>query len=134
MTAVENSENLTGEEAAYFDVMPCMVPVYERLRAELRSRFDAVEFKVGKSQITLKNRHVFGAVSIPVRRKKEWPRECLLVTFGLARRVDNPRIAVSVEPYPNRWTHHVVVASPEDIDAQLLEWLREAYDFAASKR
>ena len=68
-----------------------------------------------------------------MRRKKTWPEHCILVTFGLSHRVEDPRIAVAVEPYPNRWTHHVVVDKPEQIDGKLLSWLREAWDFSESK-
>ena len=36
------------------------------------------------------------------------------------------------EPYPNRWTHHVMIGSAEEIDQELLGWLWEAAQFAAS--
>ena len=55
------------------------------------------------------------------------------MTFGLARRLDDPRIAQAVEPYPNRWTHHVLVQTPEEVDETLLRWIDEAYWFAQSK-
>ena len=45
-----------------------------------------------------------------------------------------PRIAVATEPYPNRWTHHVVVARPEDVDGELLGWLEAAWTFSEHKR
>ena len=38
------------------------------------------------------------------------------MSFGLAYHKESPRIAVAVEPYPQRWTHHVIVTAPEDID------------------
>ena len=80
------------------------------------------------------DRHLFAAASIPLRRKKNWPNTCLLVTFGLSHRVEDPRIAVAVEPYPNRWTHHVLISESDQIDAQLMAWLEEARTFARSKR
>ena len=40
---------------------------------------------------------------------------------------------MAVEPYPNRWTHHVVVSRLEELDEELMDWLREAYDFAQNK-
>ena len=39
---------------------------------------------------------------------------------------------MAVEPYPNRWTHHVTAAADE-IDGELMDWLREAHDFALLK-
>ena len=42
----------------------------------------------------------------PGTPEKDWPRECLLVTFGLERQLLSPRIAVAVEPThagPTMW-------------------------------
>ena len=47
--------------------------------------------------------------------------------------MEDPRIAVAVEPYPNRWTHHVLVSRPEEVDEKLLSWLQEAYTFSECK-
>ncbi|MFR3664996.1 DUF5655 domain-containing protein [Flintibacter sp.] len=33
-----------------------------------------------------------------------------------------------------RWTHHVLVTEADQIDEELMGWLREAWDFAESKR
>ena len=57
-----------------------------------------------------------------------------MVTIGLARRLESPRAAVSVEPYPGRWTNHIPITREEEIDAELMGWLQEAWDFAQSKR
>ena len=38
------------------------------------------------------------------------------------------------EPYPGRWTHHVMVGSVDEIDGELLGWIQEAAEFPASKR
>ena len=65
---------------------------------------------------------------------KGCPEVFLIVTFGLSHRLDSPRIAAAVEPYPNRWTHHVLIERPEQIDAELIGWLREAYEFSESKK
>ncbi len=51
-------------------------------------------------------------------------------TFGLGHRIQSPRIVESVEPYPNRWTHHVIIQSHSDIDEEIMDWLNQAYLFA----
>ena len=56
------------------------------------------------------------------------------MTFGLGYRKCSPRIAVATEPYPGRWTHHVVISDLSLPDDELTGWLREAWDFAESKR
>ena len=121
------------DELLFFDQMPAMLPVYARLREQLEAAYPDLGIRVGKSQISFRNRYGFAAASLPWRRVKGWPAEYLLVSFGLARRLDDPRIAQAVEPYPNRWTHHVLVQTPEEVDETLLRWIDEAYWFAQSK-
>ena len=118
---------------ASFDGRPWALPLYEALFSQMEELFPEAAVKVQKSQISFYGRHLFAAVSLPLRRKKTWPEECLVVTFGLGSRVEDPRIAVAVEPYPNRWTHHVLLSRPEEVDGQLLDWLREAYVFSQCK-
>lgn len=129
---MEKSEHYVGDVLFYFHERSMEHSLYEILEARMEEAFPDATVKVQKSQISFYARHLFAA-SLPVRRKKGWPAHCLLVTFGLSHRVDHPRIAVAVEPYPNRWTHHVVVSEPEEIDGQLMDWLREAHDFALIK-
>ena len=126
-------EHYESDVLFFFDGKPTELALYQALERAMAARFPEASVKVQKSQISFYHRHLFAAASLPLRRRKEWPRECLLVTFGLSRRLPSPRIAVAVEPYPNRWTHHVVVAREEEIDGALLDWLAEAYDFAAAK-
>ncbi len=118
----------------FFDGKDRELSLYETLFDRLEAALPLASVKVQKSQISFYGRHLFAAVSLPGRRKKDWPEQFLLVTFGLARKLDSPRIAVAVEPYPNRWTHHVIVERAEQIDQQLLDWIMEAYDFSQSKR
>ena len=126
-------EHYESDVLFFFDGKPTELALYQALERAMAARFPEASVKVQKSQISFYHRHLFAAASLPLRRRKEWPRECLLVTFGLSRQLPSPRIAVAVEPYPNRWTHHVVVAREEEIDGALLDWLAEAYDFAATK-
>lgn len=111
------------------------LPLYQRLEALILEQIPDVRIKVSKTQIGFFNKRGFAFVSFnPCRRAKERPETWMTVTFGLAFRVDDPRIDVATEPYPNRWTHHVTVSRAEDVDGQLLGWIREAAAFSASKR
>ena len=42
------------------------------------------------------------------------------------------RVAQTVEPYPNRWTHQVIRSSAEELDHERMGWITES--FAQSKR
>lgn len=108
--------------------------LYETLFKRVETAFPQASVKVQKSQIGFYGRHLFAAVSLPLRRKKDWPQRCIVVTIGLAYRLKSPRVAVATEPYPRRWTHHVLVSEKGQIDDELLDWLREAYEFSESKR
>ena len=119
----------------FFNGKPEAIPLYEAFEERLMSELEDVRIVPQKSQITLKNRRVFGAVSfLPARKVKDRPDPYITITLGLNRRETSPRIDQASEPYPGRWTHHLVIGSVEEIDGELMAWVREAYDFAAAKR
>ena len=122
---------MSPEELLFFDAMPAMLPVYEVLREKLLSAYPDVGIRVTKTQISFKNRYIFAVVSF--QRVPGCPKEHLLVTFGLDYPKQDPRISVVTEASPNRWTHHVVVSQPEEIDGELLNWLSQAYQFCQIK-
>lgn len=119
----------------FFNGNPEALPLYIAFEERLLAELESVEFKVQKTQITLKNRRVFGAVSfLPARRAKDRPDPYITITLGLNRQNRSPRVDQASEPYPGRWTHHLVIGSVDEIDDELMVWVREAYDFAAGKR
>ena len=118
----------------FFDQMPEALPLYQKFEREVLFRVEDVHIKVQKTQITYSNRHVFACVSFAkVRKAKERPPVYIVVTFGLAYKKESPRIDIATEPYPNRWTHHVLVSREEEIDGELLGWVEEAAAFSAAK-
>ena len=93
-----------------------------------------VEIRVQKSQISFYDVHMFACVSFArVKKKKELPEPYLVVTLGMPYLLESSRIAVKTEPYPGRWTTHIVIGDTGDIDDELLCWLKEAHDFAKNK-
>lgn len=128
-------EHYTSDVLFFFDGKPLELSLYQTLTERMAEVLpDSISVKVQKTQISFYDHRLFAAASLPVRRKKDWPRDCLVVTVGLARPLDSPRAAVSVEPYPGRWTSHILITRPEELDTELMEWLREAHDFSQSKR
>ena len=126
---------MDAEILYFFNKHMDALPLYQRLEALILEQIPDVRIKVSKTQIGFFNKRGFAFVSFnPCRRSKDRPETWVTVTFGLAFRVDDPRIDVDTEPYPNRWTHHVTVSRAEDMDGQLLGWIREAAAFSASKR
>ena len=111
------------------------LPMYERLESLILAQIPDVNIKVSKTQISFSNKRGFAFVSFnPCRKAKERPAVWMTVTFGLDDQKLSPRIDVATEPYPNRWTHHVMVGSTEEIDEELMGWIREAAAFSANRR
>lgn len=108
--------------------------LYEILEGQILSRIPNVKIKIAKTQITFANPRGFAFVSfLPVRRAKQRPPVYLTVTFGLGYRKESSRIDAAIEPCPNRWTHHVMISKPEDVDEELLSWIAEAAAFSTAK-
>ena len=118
-------EHCTADAGMFFDGHPAELALYEALFRRMDGAFPEGTVKVQKSQISFYGRHLFAAASLPVRRRKDWPKMCLMVTVGLPYRLDSPRVAAASEPYPGRWTHHVLVTEADQIDEELMGWLRE---------
>lgn len=111
------------------------LPLYEEFEKRILEEIPDVTIKVQKTQITFYNRHLFACVSFAkVRKAKERPPVYIVITFGLDHKAESSRIDIATEPYPNRWTHHVLISSEEEIDDELMGWVKEAAEFSAAKR
>lgn len=126
---------MTLEEMLFFDNHPAALPLYEKLKESILAEIPDTRIEVKKTQISFFTKHMFAAASFtPVRKAKERPEPFLTVTFGLRDRAASPRIDAAVEPYPGRWTHHVMIGSAEEVDEELMGWIREAAAFSDGKR
>jgi hypothetical protein len=117
----------------FFQKDPSLLFLYREVEAAILKRLPETTLRAGKSQIAFRNRYNYTFVSLPIRRIKGWPDHCLILTFGLGYHLEHPRVAQAVEPYPGRWTHHVLVNDPADLDEELLSWVEEAYWFSQKK-
>lgn len=118
----------------FFARMPEMLPVYQVFEQRVNERCGDVDVRAQKTQITFTDRYGFAWAYLPVRRRRDWQERCLIVSFGLTYRKESPRIAIATEPYPHRWTHHVLVERAEDIDDELMGWVEESHVFSLAKR
>ena len=129
------NEDISPEALLFFSEKPQSLPLYLAFDARITALFPDAGKRVQKTQITYCSRHVFACVSLlRVKRKAELPDPYLVVTLGLPHPLSSNRVAVQCEPYPNRWTVHILIGSEQEIDSELLAWVREAYDFSNSKR
>lgn len=87
-----------------------------------------------KTQISFKKRYIFASVSfLPVRSKQERGSSYITLTFSLEQPLDSLRIDQKVQPYPQRWTHHILLQDRLQIDDEWIGWLKEAAIFAEMK-
>ena len=122
---------ISSEELLFFDAKPAALSLYESFRTAICDRIPDALVEVKKTQISFFSKRMFAAVSFtPVRKAEERPDPFLTITFGLPYRKEAARIDVAVEPYPNRWTHHAMIGSVEEVDEELLSWVEEAAHIA----
>lgn len=58
-------------------------------------------------------------------------KEYLLLTIKAAKPIGNKRIVKSEQVSKSRWHEEVKLAAAGDFDAELLGWLRDAYELSA---
>ena len=124
---------MNDEIQAFFGSEPEAFFLYELLEERLVAEWNLLGIRVQKTQITFKNPRSFAAVWLPIRRMKNRSEHYIIVTFSLPTRLDSLRIAESVEVRPGRWTHHVIVSRPEEVNEELMGWIRSSYEYSLNK-
>ena len=125
---------ITPDILFFFDKRPYELDLYAALAGKLLARFPSMEIQVKKTQISFFDGHMYACVSLtPVRRKSERPERFITATFGLDGPLDDPR-AIAVQVRPNRWTHHVIIGTMDDIDDTLLGWIERSHALALSNQ
>ena len=106
---------------SFFEQQPEALPLYEAFAGAVMDQYPDTRIKVQKSQISFSNRYLFACVSFArVKKKKELPDPYLVITLGMPYPLESPRVAVKTEPYPGRWTTHIVIGSADEVDEELL--------------
>lgn len=95
--------------------------IFDRLVARLR-RLGAVRVDAVKSSINLASKSHFGAVRVL--------KNSLNLGFLLDRKVESQRILRTEKVGERRFGHSVKLSRLEDVDEQLMEWMKEAYSLS----
>ena len=126
---------MESDRMLFFAGHPQALGLYLCLEEQILCRVPEAVIKASKTQISFGNPRGFAFISfLPVRPAAMRPEAYITVSFGLGYRKQSHRIDGAVEPYPGRWTHHVMISSPEVLDEELLNWIAEAAAFSAAKR
>ncbi len=113
----------------FFAKNPASYALYTAVRKEVDTIGDA-GVRVGKSQVAFRHRVPFAAVWMPAQylRGDTAP---LVLTVYLPHRDPSPRWKEVVEPTTGRFTHHLELRQPDEVDGEVVGWLREAWQAAA---
>lgn len=111
-----------------FLACPAGMVCYEAVRDQICKAFPEATVKVDRTQAAFRRGVQFAWLSAP---RKMADRGAVVLSFSLPERVNSPRVFASVEPYPGRWMHHVLLRGPEELDLECLGWLAGAWAFAS---
>jgi len=117
--ALARGQILTGDDlvdAQYQGRKASLRPLYERLVSEVGAFGDDVEIAPKKTSVSLRRNKQFALIEVPSATRLQ-----LGLNLREAAADDRLRLAGGM------CTHRVDVTSADEIDAQLIGWLREAY-------
>lgn len=120
---------MTPEE--HFDGSELGMALFEKVRSEL-DRMDGlgpIEVRVTKTQVAFRRKRGFAYVWLPGRNLKDHDAEVVL-SFALGRRDGSSRFKEVSHPSGKQWMHHLEVHDVEDVDGEVVAWLREAAERA----
>ena len=95
---------------------------YDRLLKQSR-QFGQVNEEPKKTSIHLVNRTAFAGVATR--------KSAIVLTIKSDRKLSSPRIHKSEQTSANRFHHEVKLGAPAEVDAELVKWLRDAYELSA---
>ena len=97
---------------------PVVKSIYERILKESR-KFGDVKEEPKKTSIHLVNKSAFAGVTTR--------KNALLLNIKSAAPIQHARIAKSEQLSASRFYQEVKLTSPDEVDSELVTWLREAY-------
>lgn len=115
--------------AEFFTGHPDGLAIYEAVAAAIRA-LGRSEERVSRSQIAFRRSRGFAFVWRPA----QYVRSAVPAVLSIAtlHRLESPRFKEVVQPAPTTWMHHLEVGDPSEIDDEVRDWLRLAYEGAAT--
>jgi len=117
---------------AFFARKPGLIPAYVALESAIKEYFPDTTVCIQKSQLAFYASCGYAGVSMPPWRAAS--EDFFILTVYLPYPASSPRIFARSEPAPNRYTHHIPITKPEDIDEEIIGWLNDACGFARARK
>ena len=125
---------ITPDILFFFDGHAGALALYEALAQRLLAEYPDTEPRVQKTQISFYDGRMYTCASLaPVMRRAERPDPFLTVSFSLDAPAESPRL-ICVPVRKDRYTHHAVIGGAEDIDEELLGWLRASHALSTERK
>ena len=100
---------------------PVVRTVYDTIVAATRE-FGPVEEDPKKTSIHLNRKTAFAGI--------QTRRDFLILTIKSATDIDSSRITKREQTSANRWHHEIKICDAEEVDREILGWLKNAYDLS----
>lgn len=113
----------------FFEDRPEAQAIFDSVRAAVDTCGPAT-LRVSKSQVGFRRRRPFAATWVP-DQYLDGRHAPLVLTLFLPYRATSERWKEVVEPSPGRFTHHLELAKPGEVDAEVLRLLKLAWEAAA---
>lgn len=115
----------------FFARRPEVLPTVRAFLSGALERWPEAQIITQKSQVTLRGPRPFCALSLHVRFSRQRVPDPNYVTLSLflPRPLADLRGGAAAEPYPGRFTNHLPLFSPRDLDDELWAWVNEARRF-----
>lgn len=112
----------------FFANHPGALAVFQRVTAELLE-LGHVEVRVTKSQVAFRRDRGFAYLWLPGQHLRNPDAEVVL-SIALGREDTSSRWKHVVHPATKHWMHHLEVNDPDEIDSEVVAWLRESAERA----
>ena len=122
---------MTEEERSPADLFaghPAGLAIHERV-ASVVDALGAVESRTSRSQVAFRHGRGFASVWRPGQYvDSDVPA---VLSIALPREVAAARFKEVVHPSPSVWMHHLELHDVSQVDDEMRDWLREAWEHAA---
>ena len=122
-TNQDHSCLLVNLESHFYTKQQHVIDTFEKIK-NVVLLFDDVRINSVKGAILFRAKSTF----LAVKPKKSF----LDIEFVLDEKIEEFPIHKSVQASKSKWAHFVRLESPEEVDEQLLSWIREAYDICSN--
>jgi hypothetical protein len=113
---------MTPEE--YFAGSPHGWAVFGRVRSALAA-LHGLEVRPSTSQVAFRQRRTFAWLWRPGQYLAN-PGAEVVLSIALGRHDASPRFKEVAHPSPLHWIHHLEIQDVEEVDPEVVAWLREA--------